>query len=285
MADRKRVVIIGLGGIGGALVEPLCRFLNFDEKNEWQVVLVDGDVYEERNATRQSFGQHGFGWFVEATKPFLEQSEDGRELLTQATEQVLGFGNKAEVTASRIGAQFPNLLVTAVPAFVAGAEDNVTEAFRGMIVPVAELIRDGDTVFLAVDNHKTRLTVSQQCQTLPNVRLISGGNDIVHGNVQVYVRRAGRDLFQPLEAVHSEIAEAATAKAPHEMSCEELAVSGTPQVLFANMSAATFMLNLFWAELKRSNRAGEIYFSIEAFGTAVGPAAVPFTRAPTGHKS
>jgi molybdopterin/thiamine biosynthesis adenylyltransferase len=280
---RKRVVLIGLGGIGKALVEPLCRFLNF-RKESWEVVLVDGDEYEEDNATRQNFGTRGMSWFLEELSQELDAEilsrEEVQDLMLRAHRQVLGFGNKAEVTEQEMRGRFPNLLITAIPAYVAGPNDEIDQEMNDRVVSVAELIQDGDTALLAVDNHKTRLNVSRHCQTLNNCRLISGGNDLTHGNVQVYVRRKGRDLFQSLEEVHPEIQQAERAKAPHEMSCEELATAGGEQIVVTNFAAASHMLSAFYAELTRSNQAGEIYFTVSQMGTSCGPAAVAFERNP-----
>lgn len=245
MTERQRIVVIGCGGIGKALLPPLLRFLNFDPDHQWRVTLVDGDIYEDKNAIRQAF---------------------------------VALGNKAETSRDEFTPQFPNLVIEAVGKYVAGPSDVVTTQHEGLTVLVSDLIQDGDAVFLCVDNHKTRLTVSKYCQTLRNIRLISGGNGTTDGNVQVYVRRNGKDLFQPIEHVHPEIANAQSAKAPHELSCEELATSGTPQVLFANLFAATLMCCAFYAELQRQNSAGEMFFSIVKVGTAAGPAAVPFER-------
>jgi len=52
-----RILIIGLGGIGSALVNKLCRFIRYrgayiDIEN---IVLVDGDKYEIKNMERQEF--------------------------------------------------------------------------------------------------------------------------------------------------------------------------------------------------------------------------------------
>jgi len=243
--DRLRAVVIGCGGIGKALLPHLCRFLNYDSERRWKLVLVDGDAYTADNAQRQAFG---------------------------------ALGNKAEVSRDELAPLFPNLVIEAVAAYVAGPNDVVSG--QQSVIQVADLIKEGDIVFLCVDNHKTRLLVSRFCQTLHNVRLISGGNGTTDGNVQVYVRRNDHDLFQPLEVVHSEIALAAMSKAPHEMSCDELAASGTPQIYVANVFAATLMLAVFYAELNRANGAGEVYFSITRVGTACGPAALSYPRKP-----
>ena len=49
----ERVIVIGLGGIGGFVAEPLCRYLNY-EPGVREVAFIDGDLYEERNANRQN---------------------------------------------------------------------------------------------------------------------------------------------------------------------------------------------------------------------------------------
>lgn len=49
-----KVKVIGAGGIGSYLIEPLCRYLNFNHKG-CNVTVFDGDSFEESNVTRQIF--------------------------------------------------------------------------------------------------------------------------------------------------------------------------------------------------------------------------------------
>src|ERR1700744_2720658 len=56
--DTKRIKVIGLGGIGSYLVEPLCRYLSH-QKDYVELTLVDGDAYEDRNRQRQQFSDKG----------------------------------------------------------------------------------------------------------------------------------------------------------------------------------------------------------------------------------
>ncbi|HBC87086.1 MAG TPA: hypothetical protein DCZ94_09045 [Lentisphaeria bacterium] len=58
----SKLIIIGLGGIGGALAEPLARYMAHSDGGK-QILLIDGDRYETRNADRQrvtgdEIGQH-----------------------------------------------------------------------------------------------------------------------------------------------------------------------------------------------------------------------------------
>jgi hypothetical protein len=151
-------------------------------------------------------------------------------------------GNKAEVKAAEVLAWLGacDVSVAAVPEYV--TPENIDR-----------LIRADDHVLLCVDNHPTRKLVSDHCATLDSVALFSGGNDGVeppgrlgtYGNVQVYLRQAGRDVTAPLTRFHPEIANP-KGKLPTELSCVELAQS-VPQVLFTNLAVASAMLNAFLA--------------------------------------
>lgn len=48
----KRIVVVGVGGIGSWLLDPLCCFLAA-ERFEGQICVWDGDKYEPRNMLRQ----------------------------------------------------------------------------------------------------------------------------------------------------------------------------------------------------------------------------------------
>ena len=57
-----------------------------------------------------------------------------------------------------------------------------------------EVIREGDFVLLAVDNHRTRALIDRHIGGLAEATLISGGNDEIDGNVQLVRRRDGVSL-------------------------------------------------------------------------------------------
>ena len=58
LEDDTRVVVVGLGGIGGALLQPLALFLH-SYRVAARLVLVDGDEFEPRNSERQIFQSLG----------------------------------------------------------------------------------------------------------------------------------------------------------------------------------------------------------------------------------
>ena len=56
-----RLLIIGLGGIGTHLLPTLLQYLNYEDQKELfsEIVLLDGDSYEESNRSRQNFDSLG----------------------------------------------------------------------------------------------------------------------------------------------------------------------------------------------------------------------------------
>lgn len=194
-----RVVLIGLGGIGSHLAEPMSRILAYTEHSALNhIILIDGDSYKKENRTRQRF----------------EFSS-----------------NKAQATKDKLTVLFPELKIEAKPLFI--TDDNIYI-----------FIREGDVVLLAVDNHATRKLVSNHVGTLENVLLISGGNDLHDGNIQVYERKNGEDIHTPLTKFHPEI-ETPQDKNPSELTCEEVAQTGSPQLLTVNFMIAGLLLNAF----------------------------------------
>jgi hypothetical protein len=208
LPEDSRVKVIGLGGIGCIVLEYLAVFLK-GLGQPVRLVLIDGDAFEVGNTRRMVFHQ---------------------------------FGNKAEVKAAEVLGWLGNsdVSVAAVPEYV--TPENISR-----------LVREGDYVLLCVDNHATRKLISDHCGSLESVVLISGGNDGVepprqrgtYGNVQIYVRRDGKDVSASLTRFHPEIANP-KGKLPTELSCVELAQS-VPQILFTNLAVASAMLNAFFA--------------------------------------
>jgi molybdopterin/thiamine biosynthesis adenylyltransferase len=173
---------------------------------------------------------------------------DSFERANAARQAFTRLGNKAEVKARELAQEFENLSLRAAPEFV--TPENVSR-----------LLKEGDIIFLMVDNHASRKLVSGHAATLADVTLISGGNDFTDGNVQVYLRRDGRDLTPSLSRYHPEIAQPQD-RNPGELSCEELMAQGAPQLLFTNLMVASMMLNAFYAFTQERLDYSEVYLDI-----------------------
>lgn len=210
-------------------------------------------------------GLGGIGsWLYAALGRFLQHSAkpedwklvliDGDEYEPRNTSRQLftRIGNKADIQAAQGRVEWPQLMISSIPQYLGEGQEGY---------PVQDAILEGDFVFLCVDNHKTRKYVADHCETLVDVTLISGGNDLTDGNVQVYLRRSKKNLTPRIWDFHPEIATPKD-KSPHEMSCEERAATGTPQVIFANMQAASLMAQAFFQLMQGRMPAQEVFFDI-----------------------
>lgn len=226
--DLGPIKLIGLGGTGGIMARYLVMYVAALDVPV-RVVFVDGDEFEPKNAARMFFSR---------------------------------FGNKATVVHEDIAPMLleSQVTLTSIEQFV--TPDNI-----------GQLIHDGDVVMLAVDNHATRKLVAEYCaEKLSNVCLISGGNDGVgkdsagrmlsgtYGNVQIHLRRDGKDETPNLMTFHPEIANPED-NLPTDLSCSEAIIS-VPQIVFANLASASAMLNAFYLYVCRDLDYAEVCFDI-----------------------
>ena len=129
---------------------------------------------------------------------------------------------------------------------------------------VGAVIRSGDLVLLAVDNHWTRFVVDRHLATLDEVTLISGGNDETDGNVQLVRRRGGASLDGSLAEIHAEIGRASESEFAARNGCERQAEE-RPQLVVTNLMVASAMLNCAWAVLERGSVSySEVYLDVVA---------------------
>ena len=217
--NTRKIKVIGAGGIGIHLLEPLSRYLSYSNDNI-EITVFDGDKYEERNRERQRFS---------------------------ACE------NKADNTVSVLKEEFPKIHFRAKSEYL--TDDNIVTS-----------IREGDVVFLCVDNHATRKLVSDRCRELDNVTLISGGNDYTDGNVIFYLRQNGKDVTKPPTALHAKIASPED-KNPglvtdvERHGCEQESLAN-PQLLFMNLAIASCMCNCYYAYENGKANFEQIYVDI-----------------------
>lgn len=217
MGTRK-IKVVGLGGIGGYLLEPLSRYLSHC-KDLVEITVFDGDQFEDRNRERQRFS---------------------------------ALGNKAEHSVDLLKNEFPKIHFRGKPEYL--TENNIVSS-----------IREKDVIFLCVDNHATRKLVSDRCEELDNVTLISGGNELTDGNVIIYIREDGKDITKSPTALHPKIANPQD-KNPGEIGrqtqgCQEQ-IEIAPQLLFTNLAIASAMLNCYYAYEQGKVNFHQVYLDI-----------------------
>jgi molybdopterin/thiamine biosynthesis adenylyltransferase len=191
-------------------------------------------------------------------------------------------GNKAAVVRNDLRERFKDSALTLI-----AVEQYVTPENAAQLLGTGGA---GEIILLAVDNHATRKLVSDYCQKLDDICLISAGNDGVgedkstgktlngtYGSCQIYVRQNGVERSPALSRFHPEIAAPAD-KLPTDRSCTEL-IASVPQILFTNLAAASHMLNAMWLYLSGGLDYAELNFDI-ALGRSA-PAPLPM-KGPLG---
>ncbi len=178
---------------------------------------------------------------------------DSYETKNRDRQEFNDFGNKALVSRRRLESGYHAegdclMIITSVEEYITSRN-------------ASALIREGDIVFLCVDNHATRKVVSDRCAELNTVCLISGGNDLTDGNVQIFIRLQGENKTLPLaSAYHPEI-EYPQDTPPDELGCEE-AMESSPQILITNNAVAATMLNAFLGFLQGKLPYDEVYLDV-----------------------
>lgn len=155
--------------------------------------------------------------------------------------------NKAEAKKEELKEKFKNVIFISEPVFI--NDENVSK-----------FIKEKDIVLLAVDNHKTRKVVSDYCSKLNNITLISGGNEITEGNIQIFAKENGEKLLPSLTDYHQEI-DNPQDKSPEEKSCQELQ-QNEPQLYFTNLMVSCYMCCALYNVMNGDYQYSEVYFDV-----------------------
>ncbi len=207
--DRKRYVVIGLGGVGGLVLRLLIPYLHH-LGDRATVLAVDGDVFEERNRSRMLFGPLG----PKATVLCEELSEiyGDRISILPLPQYVTSHNARALIQEGDV---------------VFCQPDN--HATRRLVERRCSRLRD---VALFSGGNE-------------GVDDPSGGS---LGNVQIYLRSRGRDLTNPLSTFHPEIAKPAD-RVPETKGCTAAAESAPQLLFTnAAVAAAMLSAFYTWRE-------------------------------------
>ncbi len=106
---------------------------------------------------------------------------------------------------------------------------------------IDDLIRDGDTVLITVDNYRARADIERHALTLPNITVINAGNEATTASCQIFVRRHGQNLTPPLSYNHPEILSPGLTR--REEGCMVHVDSpDNEQTIAANLMSASWLL-------------------------------------------
>lgn len=169
----KHVFLIGAGGTGSHLIGPLSQLLHFHPEGTNDITVIDGDIYENSNATRQVFDEKDLG------------------------------ANKAEATAKRLN----NPNIRTIPQFIDEEkfsrilEKTVEKIDNFLIITAVDNHATRNAIIKALD-----------AGNYSNFVLISPGNSYDQGQIILYVKEDGEtktahpfvkyaDLAEPVDAI------------------------------------------------------------------------------------
>ncbi len=224
IAPGQSVKVVGLGGVGSIVARYGALFLA-SLRTSARLVLVDGDTFEEKNASRMIF------------------PEPANKAAVVRDDLLRGLG----VSTS--------LSIIAIEEFV--TEENVGRLVReGDIVLLS--VDNHATRRLLSDHCAARLR--DVTLISGGNEGVERGRRGTYGTCQIYLRRDGRDASPSLGRYHPEIRNPAD-EPPTEASCTE-SMASVPQILFANLMAAACILDALWLHLCGALHYSEIAFDV-----------------------
>ncbi len=232
MGKEMEIKVIGVGGIGLHLLEPLARYVNFNvDMDGVDIHLIDGDVFEPRNQERQPF----------------EAASTG--------------GNKAKVTADRLRDSYRNILFWAAEDYITAdnvgfhvREDNCVflcvdnHATRKLIVERCQELENITLISGGNDYEDGNVMVY----------LRRDGEDLTKPPTEVYT-----EIGEPEDENPGDV------DGDREGGCAEEAANN-PQLIIANNMAAAIMLNAYYGLLHGdlgSGAYGDICFDVKTNAT------------------
>jgi len=172
-----------------------------------EIFLVDGDIIEDKNCERQFF----------------------KGVVGQA---------KAQALATIISSKFPEIRVTPVIDYI---NENNLRVHRNRWL-------NGSVIVLAgVDNNATRCLIEDELMRLKDVIFITGGNEVVEGQVHVFVRSGRKNLCPTPSQISPEVRNYTEAAPGTDGQCLAKGASD-PQTALVNRSVSVVMemsLNTF----------------------------------------
>lgn len=209
----RQTILIGAGGTGGWLAEPLSRLLAFHDEANPTVTVVDRDRFELTNMDRQA------------------SASEGRNKAAALTDRMVG---RAVPMAAYIdGEDLQSIIADR------DYEEEMTRA-DGVVC-----------IILAVDNDFTRGDVIRAMEESPHDYLIvNPGNEYETFMLSVQARVHGHKIGGSLRSRFSQYVDPPL-DAPQHRGCKEEEPSA-PQLLTANMGAAWAALSAVEAWLSDS---------------------------------
>lgn len=133
----------------------------------------------------------------------------------------------------------------------------------------SNLLKENDLIIAGVDSFAVRKLIADFAERRDNIVLISGGNELTDGNVQVFIRRDGKNLTANLGEYHPEIADPQDTRPDQHTCLREQVVH--PQLVRTNNMVAAIMTSIVGELLELPEEelpnwtVGEVCFDLKKF--------------------
>lgn len=206
-----KICVIGAGGTGGYFLKEFSRFISGRNLPINQLLIIDGDVVEEHNLTRQCFTKEDIG------------------------------SKKAAVLAEVLNDNF-SLNWESFPFYLTSKEQllQYLGSLSDSTIPV---------ILGCVDNHGCRLILEDVFRSLENCIYFDSGNEIESGEVVFSYKLKGTQLSPLRSEIFPDLLSGDTRNVT-DLSCEELNTI-LPQHIATNMLAGNILLSVVASLLEK----------------------------------
>lgn len=217
----KHVFLVGVGGTGSHLVGPLVQLLHFHPEGTDDITIIDGDAYEDSNATRQVFDTELMG-----------------ENKAKATAARLKTGNIKTVNDYINKEKFIKIL-----------QDTLQPDDCFLVIMAVDNHATRNAIITAVDEGDYTDFV-----------IVSPGNQYSSGQIVLYVKEEGEPLTVHPFDKYNDVANPDDVIPGEEEGCAA-ETPATPQLITANMGAAWGVLVLISNILDEKGWYEEVHFN------------------------
>lgn len=215
------IIVIGCGGIGGNYIKELGRFLYRNHLNQkCKILLIDGDLVEESNISRQPFLPCDVG---------RNKAEVMAEILTETFEINCGF--------------YPNYIDSHYQLME--LEEHNYQSYQTILIG-------------AVDNHACRKVMHNYFEKSVSCIYLDAANEYSVGEVVVAVKLSGEVLSPDRVYYYPEILQD-IGKSKSEESCQQINIR-QPQHIVTNLVASNLLLKCTVEILTEETWNGGIYY-------------------------
>ena len=233
MSTKYHFVVVGCGGTGSVFMEKLTRYLSCrKEKDIGSIVLIDGDVVEEKNLRNQSFIKEDVGLY--------------KSVVWENIANSIIDGNLCHSYGTYI--------------------ENKEELIKILKSNVGYSYKDTNVVILigACDNHACRLVMesvfNDERPDLKNILYFDSANEFDTGETVFAAKIEGR-VIAPCRSVLFPDVLKGDLRSVREMSCEELNAVAPQHMLINQLAAMQLMMGVVKVLEKKDIPTGVTYFN------------------------